>query len=61
MHNMRRGHDAAFCVRALEKALGISKPEICNTDQGVQFTSMKFTQHFQDARIRIGMDGCGRV
>jgi putative transposase len=53
--------DTAFCVRALEKALGISKPEIFNTDQGVQFTSIEFTQQLQGAGIRISMDGWGRV
>lgn len=53
--------DTAFCVRALERALRISKPEIFNTDQGVQFTSVEFTRHLQDAEIRISMDGRGRV
>jgi putative transposase len=49
--------ETAFCVQALGKALGVSKPEIFNTDQGVQFTSVEFTQHLQDAEIRISMDG----
>ena len=53
--------ETAFCVQALRKALGVSKPEIFNTDQGVQFTSVEFTQHLQDAEIRISMDGRGRV
>jgi putative transposase len=52
--------DTAFCVRALEKALGISKPEIFNTDQGVQFTSVEFTRHLQEAGVRVSMDGRGR-
>ena len=43
--------DTAFCVRALEKALGISKPDVFNTDQGVQFTSVEFTRYLQDAGI----------
>ena len=53
--------DTVFCVRALEKAFGISKPDIFNTDQGVQFTSVEFTRYLQDAGIRISMDGRGRV
>jgi hypothetical protein len=30
----------------VEKALGISNPDIFNTDQGVQFTKVEFTQRF---------------
>jgi len=53
--------ETAFCVQALEKALRTSKPEIFNTDQGVQFTSVEFIEHLQAAGIRISMDGRGRV
>jgi putative transposase len=53
--------DTGFCVRAMEKALGFSKPDIFNTDQGVQFTSVEFTGCLQGAGIRISMDGRGRV
>ena len=36
--------EAAFCVEALEDALARhGNPEICNTDQGSQFTSAAFT------------------
>ena len=35
-------------------------PEIFNTDQGSQFTSVAFTQMLADAGIRISMDGRGR-
>jgi putative transposase len=36
--------EADFCVEALEEALArFGKPEIFNTDQGSQFTSMAFT------------------
>ena len=35
--------DTGFCLEALWKALRISKPEIFNTDQGPQFTSVDFT------------------
>jgi putative transposase len=53
--------DASFCVECLEEALDYGKPEIFNSDQGVQFTSMDFTQKLLDQRIRISMDGRGRV
>lgn len=35
------------------------KPEIFNTDQGSQFTSLAFTQMLKDAGIAISMDGKG--
>lgn len=52
--------DADFCIRALEKALSIGRPEIFNTDQGSQFTSNDFTQRLLDRAILISMDGRGR-
>jgi putative transposase len=52
---------ADFCVEALEEALGrFGKPEIFNTDQGSQFTSVDFTGVLQAHKIRISMDGRGR-
>jgi putative transposase len=53
--------DADFCIEALEEALvRYGKPEIFNTDQGSQFTSVPFTQVLKDAKIKISMDGKGR-
>jgi len=53
--------DADFCVAALEEALEKhGSPEIFNTDQGSQFTSLDFTRTLKDANIRISMDGKGR-
>ena len=53
--------DASFCVSALEEALArFGKPEIFNTDQGSQFTSLAFTGVLERAGIRISMDGRGR-
>ena len=50
-----------FCIEALEEALARhGKPEIFNTDQGSQFTSVAFTQVLKDAGVRINMDGRGR-
>ena len=53
--------EADFCVDALEQALNeYGPPEIMNTDQGSQFTSLEFTQTLKDAGVRISMDGKGR-
>jgi len=53
--------EAGFCLEALERALSLAKPEIFNSDQGGQFTSMEFTGLLKEAGIRISMDGTGRV
>ncbi len=50
-----------FCLMALEKALQKGKPEIFNTDQGVQFTDKDFTGCLQSHQIQISMDGRGRA
>jgi len=53
--------DVAFCVAALEDALTrYGTPDIFNTDQGSQFTSLAFSGRLQEAGIRISMDGKGR-
>ena len=50
--------DVAFCVAALEDALTrYGTPDIFNTDQGSQFTSLAFSGRLQEAGIRISMDG----
>lgn len=53
--------DSLFCVEALSSALLQGKPEIFNSDQGVQFTSLDFTSVLEQAEIRISMDGRGRA
>jgi putative transposase len=53
--------DTRFCMDALDKALLKGRPEIFNTDQGVQFTSAPFTSRLLDEKIRISMDGRGRA
>ena len=53
--------DARFCVEALHAALERDgPPEIFNSDQGSQFTSVDFTDVLTEAGIRISMDGKGR-
>ena len=51
--------DAELCTEALVEALRQGKPEICNTDQGVQFTSEAFTGLLQKHAVKISMDGKG--
>ncbi|WP_280993239.1 IS3 family transposase [Ochrobactrum sp. 19YEA23] len=52
--------EAAFCIEAVEEALArYGKPDIFNTDQGSQFTSIDFTAVLKKAEIAISMDGKG--
>ncbi len=53
--------DADFCVDMLKNTLQTARPEIFNSDQGVQFTSEAFTGILEDHCIRISMDGRGRA
>lgn len=49
-----------FCIEAVQEAIHCyGKPDIFNTDQGSQFTSLEFTQLFKDNEIAISMDGKG--
>ena len=49
-----------FCIEALEEALArFGKPDIFNTDQGSQFTSIAFTAVLHREKIAISMDGRG--
>ena len=52
--------EADFCIDALKEALGQGRPEVSNTGQGSQFTSLEFTQVLQEHGIKISMDGKGR-
>jgi putative transposase len=52
--------EADFCIEAVEEALAKhGKPEIFNTDQGSQFTSLPFTGLLLKHGIAISMDGRG--
>src|SRR5579872_2302864 len=49
-----------FCTEAVEEALArYGRPEIFNTDQGSQFTSIDFTELLTGNDIAISMDGKG--
>jgi putative transposase len=52
--------DGSFCLEMLEEALGLGRPEVFNTDQGVQFTAEAFTGRLLSAGVAVSMDGRGR-
>jgi len=53
--------EADFCVEAVQEAMANhGRPEIFNTDQGVQFTSAAFLDELETAGVRVSMDGKGR-
>jgi putative transposase len=54
--------ETKFCADVLERALQSGhKPEIFNSDQGVQFTSEKFAGILEREQIKISRDGRGRA
>lgn len=53
--------EVEFCLRALEAALAQNTPEIFNSDQGSQFTSLAFTTRLEKQGIAISHDGRGRA
>ena len=55
------GMETDFCVEALSEAMTRhGRPEIFNTDQGVQFTSAAFVGQLETHGVRVSMDGKGR-
>jgi len=54
--------ETGLCLAALEQALSKTRrnPEIFNTDQGCQFTSLEWIEHLEGLGIRVSMDGKGR-
>src|SRR5262249_21406354 len=53
--------DGSFCLEILDEALGQGRPEVSNTDQGVQFTAEAFTGRLESAGVAVSMDGRGRA
>jgi putative transposase len=49
------------CLEALNHALGRATPDIFNSDQGAQCTSLEVTGRLAAAGMRISMDGRGRA
>ena len=59
-HRISITMEADFCIDALEEAFAkYGQPEIFNTDQGSQFSSLDFTSALKARRIEISMDGRG--
>jgi putative transposase len=52
--------DGSFCLDMLEEALSQGRPEVFNTDQGVQFTAQAWTGRLEQAGVAVSMDGRGR-
>jgi putative transposase len=50
-----------FCLKALNEALAMGRPEIFNTDLGSQFTARAYTDRQEEAGIRVSRDGRGRA
>ena len=48
-------------MKVFERAVLVTKPEIFNTDQGVQFTSGEFRGCLESRGIRISMYGKGQA
>lgn len=54
--------DADFCIEVLKTAIRRhGKPEIFNSDQGVQFTCKEFIDVLVKNEVKISMDGKGRA
>jgi putative transposase len=59
-HRISITMETDFCLEALHEAFAKhGQPEIFNTDQGSQFTSLDFTCTLADRGIKISMDGRG--
>lgn len=53
--------DGSFCLEMLDGALSQGRPEVFNTDQGVQFTAEAFTRRLESAGVAVSLDGRGRA
>jgi putative transposase len=51
----------AFVTEALQRALAQAVPQICNSDQGSQFTSPQYTRLLLAHDVHISMDSKGRA
>ncbi|QJW93743.1 Mobile element protein [Frigoriglobus tundricola] len=52
--------DGSFCQDMLDEALSRGRPQVFNTDQGVQFTAGAWTGRLESAGVAVSMDGRGR-
>ena len=59
-HRISITMDTTFCLDAMKEAIAnYGVPEIVNTDQGSQFTSLAFVDLLKSHEIKISMDGKG--
>ena len=51
--------ETEFCIKALQKAIKVAgrAPEILNTDQGTQYTSMLWRETVEGLGIKMSMNG----
>src|SRR5258708_22047234 len=49
------------CTSRSDEALSQGRPDVFNTDQGVQFTAEAFTGRLVSAGVAVSMDGRGRA
>jgi putative transposase len=52
--------DGSFCLEMLDEALHRGRPEVFNTDPGVQFTAPAWTGRLESAGVAVSLDGRGR-
>jgi putative transposase len=52
--------ESSVFVEALKRAMAKGRPDIFNSDQGSQFTSIEWLRVLQENQIQISMDGQGR-
>lgn len=50
-----------FVIEAIQRALERATPQICNSEQGSQFSSPQYTQLLLSHDVRISMDSKGRA
>jgi putative transposase len=53
--------DGFFCLDMLDEALSQGRPDVFDTDQGVQFTAEAFTGRLESAGVAVSRDGRGRA
>ena len=50
-----------FVLSAVDRALCLAVPSICNSDQGSHFTSVQYLERLRTNNVQISMDGKGRA
>jgi putative transposase len=53
--------ETGLCLAAPETAFRFGQPDICNSDQGAQFTAADFLAPLKKRGVLISMDGRGRA